>query len=120
MNPINIKSTSTTPEVILDKETGVLKVEGISEPNNPEQFYTPVIEWLEEYTEDPNPETMFIFKLTSFNDDSTKPLLNILGTIEYLDNLTVQWHYADGDSEMKEAGEDFQEMVDVEFDIKAY
>ena len=119
MEAIILKGTYDTPDVILNAEEGVFEISGRSYPDGTADFYIPILEWINKYVENPNSETKFTFKLDYFNSSSYKPFLDILVKLGKLNSngnsVTIQWYYKDGDWDIKEAGEEFSEIVDVPF-----
>jgi hypothetical protein len=115
--------TEDSPKVRLDSETGVLMFTGTSIPENSEEFYGPVLNWLDDFI-NMNPESIDInFKLDYFNTSSSKYILEILRTIERVSGtskIVVKWHYLTDDDDMKEAGEDYQIMVKLPFEMVEY
>ncbi len=124
MEPIKIKGTDDTPEIMLDAGNDVFEISGRSLPEDVTSFFEPVINWLDEYAENPKPKTEFVFKLTYFNTASSKVLLDILMKLEDISSsgkeVIVKWHYPEDDEDMKEAGEEYADIVDVEFDQLSY
>lgn len=119
MAVLNIAGTEDTPSVVLDKENNLLEMSGRSLPEDAAEFYRPVLEWLDDYAASPNAETKFHMKLEYFNTASSKLLLDILTKLEDIDNAKVLWYYHDDDEDMEEAGEEFEELIDVEFELIA-
>ena len=121
MEAFIIKGTYDCPEVTLDKENNLFEVSGRSLPEDVVTFYEPMINWLSEYMEDPNAETIFDFNFIYFNTASSKVILDILTLLEEMiengHKVRVRWHYAEYDEDMQEAGEEYAEMVDVPFEI---
>ena len=119
MEAIILKGTYDTPDVILNAEEGVFEISRRSYPEDTAEFYIPILEWINKYAENPNSETKFTFKLDYFNSSSYKPFLDILIKLGKLNSngnsVTIQWYYKDGDWDIKEAGEEFSEIVDVPF-----
>jgi hypothetical protein len=119
MEAIILKGTYDTPDVILNAEEGVFEISGRSYPEDTAEFYIPILEWINNYVNNPNSETKFTFKLDYFNSSSYKPFLDILVKLGKLNNnghsVTILWYYKDGDWDIKEAGEEFSEIVDVPF-----
>jgi hypothetical protein len=119
MDPLKIKATNDTPEIILDPENKIFEISGKSYPEDTKDFYSPVLKWIEEYVCECKTETNISFKLTYFNSSSYKPILDILNKLKQIRNndckFNVQWYYKEGDLDMKEAGEEFSELVDVPF-----
>ena len=77
METIKIQGTEDTPKVTLDKDHDIMEISGRSLPEDVASFYDPVLSWLEEYAQDPNPKTIFNFKLVYFNTASSKLLLEV-------------------------------------------
>ncbi|MDF1546235.1 MAG: DUF1987 domain-containing protein [Bacteroidales bacterium] len=124
MQVIKIKGSDDTPNVILDKENGIFEISGRSLPEDVAAFYEPILDWLEEYTEDPLEKTVFNFKLEYFNTASSKLLLDVLLKLEdmYDDgkDILVRWHFPDDDEDMEEAGEEYADIVEVPFEQVSY
>ncbi len=118
MNAIRIDSTEDTPQVTLDKASNEFELSGRSLPEDAASFYQPILEWIEEYGKDSNPETNFVIKLEYFNTASSKLLLDVLTALEDIDSVKVIWYYYEDDEDMEEAGEEFSELVDIEFELK--
>lgn len=66
------------PSVELNPETGILKLEGISIPANSEEFYGRILNWIEDYSQSPQPVTEFHFGLDYFSTSSTKQVWHVL------------------------------------------
>jgi hypothetical protein len=121
MEVLHIEATEDIPEITLDKDKEVFEISGRSLPEDVNSFYQPVINWIQGYTQNPNPRTIFEFKFSYFNTASSKIILDILTMFEEMieegHNVVVRWHYQKEDEDMLEAGEEFAEMVDVPFEL---
>jgi hypothetical protein len=121
MEAFTIEGSYDCPDITLDKENNLFEVSGRSLPEDVVTFYEPVINWLNEYMEDPNPETIFDFKFIYFNTASSKVILDILTLFEEMiengHQVKVRWYFNEYDEDMQEAGEEYAEMVDVPFEI---
>lgn len=124
MEVIKIKGTDDTPSIILDKENEILEISGRSLPEDVTTFYEPILNWLDEYAENPNPKTVFAFKLVYFNTASSKLLLDILMKLEEMhengNDILIKWYYPEDDEDMEEAGEEYADIVDVPFEQVSY
>lgn len=120
METIKIAGTEDTPNVILDAANDIMEISGRSLPEDVASFYEPVLNWLDEYAKNPNPKTIFNFKLVYFNTASSKLLLDILMKLEELHengaDVLVKWHYPEDDEDMAEAGEEYADIVDIPFE----
>jgi hypothetical protein len=121
MNPLVIEGSEETPEVILDKRTNTFVFKGKSLPENPISFYSPVLQWLDTYSSDPNPETQVNFMMIYFNTSSSKIILDIMKKLEIIKksghNVVINWIFKEDDEEMLEAGEIYSERINIPFNI---
>jgi hypothetical protein len=124
MEVIKIKGTDDTPSVILDKDNEIFEISGRSLPEDVTTFYEPILNWLDEYAENPNSKTVFSFKLVYFNTASSKLLLDILMKLEEMyengNDILIKWFYPEDDEDMQEAGEEYAEIVDIPFEQVSY
>jgi len=126
MEVLNLELTDNTPKVILDPNNHTLEFEGDSRPEDVQKFFQPIMNWLEEYetySKTAGDVTLNAnFKLEYFNSSSAKYIMDIilkLGSIANADNVTlsINWHYDEMDEDMLDAGEEFEDMLDVEFNF---
>jgi hypothetical protein len=124
MDAIKILETDDTPGIILDVENDCFEITGRSMPEDVSSFYGPVLNWLDEYAENPKPKTVVSFKLTYFNTASSKLLLDVLMKLEDIQNggneVLVKWYAPEDDEDMQEAGEEYADIVDVTFEQLVY
>ncbi len=121
MENLVVNSSNKTPQIKFDSTSGVLEISGRSIPENSVEFYKPVLKWLDDYQTEPKVETKFIFKLEYFNTSSSKCLLDIFRKLEKLKEMgndtVVKWYYDEDDEDMQESGEDFQEIIELPFEM---
>lgn len=124
MEVIKIKGTDDTPNVILDKGQNIIEISGRSLPEDVTMFYDPILNWIDQYGEAPNAETVVNFKLEYFNTASSKVILDILLKFEDIlekgNKVGVKWHYREDEEDMLEAGEEYADIVDVPFEYIIY
>jgi len=125
--------TNNTPAVTLDHNQNLIEFEGDSRPEDVQKFYSPILEWLGNYEkhlffikENSNGNVVATcnFKFEYFNSSSAKYVMDIilkLGEITSKNNvkLNLNWHYDEQDEDMKESGEEFEEMLDIKFNYFA-
>ncbi|MGD1891330.1 MAG: DUF1987 domain-containing protein [Cyclobacteriaceae bacterium] len=115
MTNLYIPRTMKTPDIFFDLEMGNFEIKGRSIPENSIDFYSQVMNWLDEYEKKPNEETKLSVKLEYFNTSSSKCLIDIFRRLEKLHghrtNVEVHWYYEEEDEDMKESGEDFRDLV---------
>lgn len=120
MQILHLEGTEDTPKIILDKGNGIFEISGRSLPEDSAEFFQPVLDWIDEYKEEPNPSTEFMFKLEYFNTASSKLILDVLSNLEDVKGMAIVWYYHEDDEDMQEAGEEFSELVEVPFEFKTY
>jgi hypothetical protein len=124
MEALRIEPTVDTPGIILDAKNNLFEISGKSYPEDTKEFYQSVLQWMDLYVAEPNPQTNFVFKLKYFNSSSYKPIFDMLARLEAIRNnnyeVKVEWHYKTGDSDMLEAGEEFADLFDVPFTYQAF
>ena len=119
MFPNSFKNTPTkrTPWIIL--ETGRIFIMGRSIPENPNDFYRPVQEWIskcvQNYTEKSKIDLVFEY----INTSSIKWIFTILKELsemkEIAKNANVTWYYEHGDEDMCELGFILRSLVECPF-----
>lgn len=123
MEALRIEATDETPSVSLDPATNEFEFSGKSLPEDVTTFYTPVLNWLGVYKQSPKPKTTAHFKLAYFNTASSKLILDILFELEKIHQsgteLLVKWYYEEEDEDMKEAGEEYRDLIEVPFELEA-
>jgi len=110
MQDLLIQGTDSLPAVSF-KASGELKITGRALPEDAAKFFTPLIRWLEEFSlEEINME----INLDYFNTSVSKQLLDLFKTIDNKKSIVtvnVKWMYEEGDDEMLESGEIYQEIL---------
>ena len=124
MNPIIISAAEDTPGVRLDAANDIFELSGRSLPEDVVKFYKPILDWLDEYAQSPNANTVFNFKLSYFNTASSKIILDILMKLEGMHdagkNISIRWNYPSDDEDMMEAGEEYADIVSVPIEMVEY
>jgi len=119
METINVKATDDTPKVTLDAQNNVLLIAGRSLPENIEEFYQPIMDWLDEYSQEPNPETIFTFKMDYFNTLSHKAIFFLVMTLKKIHdagrNVVVEWYFNEEDEDTREAGHELERVSKIPF-----
>ncbi len=123
MEILFLEATSDTPKVRLDALMGTFEISHRCFPEDASGFYSPIIEWIKNYTKTPNATTHFNFKLEYFNTASSKQLFKILLLLEELskeNEVIISWHYNKEDSDMLSSGERYSKLVQLKFNMVEY
>ena len=93
-------------------------------PEDVIDFYQPVLDWIKNYQLEPLESTDFDFKLVYFNTASSKLILDVLMLFEEIaeagSDVKIRWHSPETDEDMQEAGEEYADMVDLDFEYLTY
>jgi hypothetical protein len=118
MEDLKHEGSAKTP-VVEFSSNGELLLKGRSIPENSIEFYKPLIEWLESYSESPNSTTVLSVQLEYFNTSSSKCILDVFKKLESVSGseITVKWHYEEDGEDMLEAGEDYEAIIDLPFEM---
>lgn len=119
METIIREETLKTPFVKFDGEKGLVEIKGRSIPENSIEFYKPLIDWLDKYSDQLNGKTSVNIKLEYFNTSSSKCILDIFRKLELIhkkgNEVEINWYYEEDDEDMFEAGEDYQSIISIPF-----
>lgn len=119
----HVDPTKITPEINFNSEEGVLEFKGRSSPENSIQFYSHINEKLDQYIQNENgsAELVVNFEFDYFNSSSSKCLWDVFKKLVIIrekgKKVTVNWFYDEDDEDMKESGEDFRDLMDLEFNF---
>jgi len=124
MESISIKETEATPSIEFNPEKGLLIIKGRSHPENAKNFYGPLIDWCESYSQDPPEKTVLRIQLEHFNTISSKSLLDVFRSLKPLQDegkeFIVKWFYEADDEELLDAGQTYQEITGLNFEMVPY
>jgi hypothetical protein len=121
MEDLAIMGTPKTPAVRSDSNKGLLEITGRSNPENTIEVFKPIINWVEEYIQNPGEKTTINIQLEHFNTSSSKSLIGILKRLEALKkegrDIVINWYYDADDEDILEAGENFESVVEIPFNL---
>jgi len=82
MKVLEIAETASSPGIVLNAGTNQFIFTGRSLPEDPLNFYEPVMNWMEMYKQNPVAGASFEFKLTYFNTASSKVFFSLFQIID--------------------------------------
>ena len=129
MEPLVIEANEKTPRIVLDPYNDNFEISGISRPENVREFYFPVINWLIEFEKevldkkvikfDKKHPLNFNLKMNYFNSSSAKFLYDVMSELVRFHKkghiIRILWHFETEDDDMKSAGEEMSELLEVPF-----
>lgn len=123
MENLKIEGSPKTPTILLDADERELLIKGRSIPENSIEFYKPLVNALDQCTREEIDRLTVNVILEYFNTSSSKCLLDIFKKLEKINNnkvgsVTINWYYEEDDEDMLEAGEDYQAIINIPFNMK--
>lgn len=119
MEPLIIIGTNEIPTIILDQEKELFEITGQSIPEEAITFFTPVMEWFEEYAKKPNKKTHLKIYLEYCNSSSSKAIVDVLEILEDMKKagheVEIHWQYMEDDDDLLEMGKEFMSIIEVPF-----
>ncbi|MFC2086311.1 DUF1987 domain-containing protein [Bacteroidota bacterium] len=123
LKSLRIEGEDDRPSISCDADTGFIVITGKSTHEDPIAIYKSLHDWLRKYAHKPTHNTVVEVHLEYFNTSSSKCLLDAFKILESIhhnkDNalVIINWYYKENDYDLKEAGEDYQDMVKVPFKL---
>ena len=109
--------TKRTPWIILDP--GKVFIMGRSIPENPNDFYRPIQEWISKYVQNYTEKSKIELGFEYINTSSIKWIFTILKELsemkDIVQNASVTWYYEHGDEDMCELGFILRSLVECPF-----
>jgi len=122
MREFIVKASPKTPEINFNGSTGVLEMSGRSILEISNEFFAPIIGWVDDYGKNPSTETLVHARFEYFNTNASKSILDFFKRLEILhkngkSNVRVKWFCAEDDEAMEEAGESYKTLLELPFEI---
>lgn len=120
MKQLVIEPSKTSPEINLSP-SGTLKLKGRSIHENTQDFFDSVLNWVDEYINEPAETTFVDIQLEYFNSSTAKYLIVMLQKLKSVrlrdKKYFVNWFYEEGDEDILERGQYFASVLDMDFNF---
>lgn len=121
MENLYVEATKYTPEITADAQKGEVKIYGSSYPENANEFYKPITQWIEEFLGEGNSKLLINFYIYYFNTSTSKSFLNILELVEKLSaagkDIAINWYYTEDDDDSLDSGERLFMEMDIKYKL---
>jgi hypothetical protein len=121
MEIYSVVETEKTPSINFDLNKGELIISGNSIPENPTEFYEPLIKIIDNYILEPKQLTNITFRMNYINTSSSRLILDIIKKFEAINknsnNVIISWIYEYDDQDMEDAGHDYQSLINLNFNL---
>jgi hypothetical protein len=122
MDNLIIKATPKSFDITCGE--GLIEIRGCSILNNPNVFFKPILNWIDNYLKDPPDETIINMKIDYVDSATIKILFEILRSFEIViekkKTILVNWYYDPLDPEMLELGEILGGRMKIHFNFIKY
>lgn len=102
------------PLIHFDSVSGLFEISGKSTFCDSHALYKPVLEWLDNYFQNPNDYTKFDIRLDSFNSVTTKVLLSVFKKFDEIsktNRVEIFFHFEKDDEFMNEIVDDYNHIL---------
>lgn len=117
-----IGETKHTPSISINTENREILIKGKSLPINASKFFSPLMQWLNDFAFSNSNQLNVIFHLEYFNTPSSFKISDILSILEREKKngkmIDVQWRYDEEDTDILESGKEFDHIFDLDFTFK--
>lgn len=118
MKPLIITPTTETPSINFNPETGIFNFSGKSYPENVNDFYNPILDYIELYKVLPKESTVVEFTWVYYNTATSKIIIKILMLFKSINTkLSIKWFCKISNELMIEKGEEIKEVLETKLDI---
>ncbi|MEY5048008.1 MAG: hypothetical protein RLZZ175_1367 [Bacteroidota bacterium] len=121
METLELQAKNNTPYINFDASTGIMVMKGRSTPENSVEYYEPITNWVLNYIQSPAENTIIKVQFEYFNTSSSKCILDVLKKFAEIHkagkSAKVEWYFEEDDEDMKEAGEDYGDIVKMPFEV---
>jgi hypothetical protein len=121
MEPLIIPESGECPAINFNGATGLFMLSGKSYPENVNDFYKPVFDYLDHYKKAPNSKTTLEFNWLYFNTATSKIIIKLIMALKELNDqgkqVEILWKCKKTDELMVEKGEEIKDVLDIDFNI---
>lgn len=122
MEKWTIEASDRSPNVVLDREQSILKIDGRSYPEEGMDFFDPIVLRVRRLLETDMPIRIVHIRLEYYHSATSKAIADLLTTLVKAKSLghevKVIWEYEEDDDGIQEDIEMFIESFDLPFDIR--
>lgn len=121
MNDLELAQTPSTPAVRMNRTDGRVFMAGDSYPENPFEFFQPIIDWIDTFLKENSRPLAFDLELIYLNTSSIRAMMDIFDRLEEAHQdgrqVNVLWSYDPDNERVGELAEEFKEDCTFPFAI---
>jgi len=113
--------TNTLPKINYDEMAGTVKIEGRSISSDAEIYFNEFLPYFEDCIKRNPMDLILNLDLEYFNTKTSKILMSFFNIAKTVENkgftVKVNWYYEEGDEDMQDAGDDYESLTKLDFNI---
>jgi hypothetical protein len=113
IHDFELRQTSSTPLVLADQDQGRITMAGDSYPENPFEFFQPIIDWIENYLSQDTRPLHLELALVYLNTSSIRAMMDIFDRMEeafqHGREVSVHWTFDPENERVGELADEFKE-----------
>lgn len=118
MEILCIELTRETPQVLFNGDRGRFVITGKSYPENVNNFFQPIFEYIELYKQNPKERTVIDFNWLYYNTATSKMIMKMIMFLKDVSKeFEINWYYKEGFDLIAEKGEEIKEVLGVNLNI---
>ena len=121
MEPLIIPGKRNTPSIWFDPSIDRFEMSGTSIPENANEFFRPVFNWLAANLPHLKDGSIFHFHFSYFNSTSLKAIFQVLRQLKEASvmgpKLEVRWYVEEDDEFMSDAAEMYMQLLDFKMQV---
>lgn len=119
---ISLPFTGSTPEVMLDKSIGTVFILGRCLCSNPHDFFKRLIQWANEYEQNPQQVTVVTINTDYINTGSSMALRQFLGILARVQftgrKIIIKWYCDKNDDDTRDLITMIEEIIKVKIQVE--
>jgi len=118
METLIIEATSSTPAVDINGTTGVFSISGKSYPENVNDFYDSIFDYIDKYKKNPCSKTVLEMNWIYYNTATSKIIVKLIQVLKAIKtDFEVNWYCKNDYELMIDKAEEIKEVLDVKLNI---
>lgn len=109
-----------SPLVSFNPTSGIFKIVGDILLNQEETklFFAPVIDWLKNYIQKPNLQTVLVLDLGYYNEQATNSIIRLINVLGQISSSSIQWLMDEDDEDQEEMGKYLASLITIPLTIQ--
>jgi hypothetical protein len=118
MKKLTIEAGKETPKINFDGSIGYFNISGKSYPENVNDFYEPIFEYIEQYQQNIQPKTTLEFNWLYYNTATAKVIMKIIMQLKEVSrDIQINWYYKKDFELIMEKGKEIKDILDVNMTV---